>query len=228
MRAERRWRGRVRARGRRWVRPARCVPARGSAAVGVVGADPIVVCSHEALREMRGYLLSADRVLPVVGLARSLEADAPVLAAERVRAVVGAGPRIYYLPGESLLRRLQGSLGQRLALVVGGVRVWWPGLECRCDPGGHPLVLELDGESRAELLVEFARRFDLSRPLVRGEIAAIEDARRLAERELSQAREQIRGMRLERDRALARAERAERALQAAALRRGERDRGGRR
>lgn len=165
---------------------------------------------------MRAYLLSADRVEPVVGLARCLDADEPVLAPERVRAVVGAGPRIYYVPGESLLRRLQGSLGQRLALVTGGVRVWWPGLQARCDPGGHPLVLALDGEPQADVLAELARRFDLSRPSVRGEIAVIEDARRLAERELSQALAQSAGMRLERDRALARARQAERALRAAA------------
>lgn len=183
--------------------------------VSTVDADPILVSSHEAVREMRAYLLSADRVEPVVGLARCLDADEPVLAPERVRAVVGAGPRIYYVPGESLLRRLQGSLGQRLALVTGGVRVWWPGLQARCDPGGHPLVLALDGEPQADVLAELARRFDLSRPSVRGEIAVIEDARRLAERELSQALAQSAGMRLERDRALARARQAERALRAA-------------
>ena len=128
-----------------------------------------------------------------------------------VRAVVGAGPRIYYVTAENLLGRLQGSLGQRLALVAGGVRVWWPGLECRCDPGGHPLVLALDGESRSEMLSEFARQFDLS---LRGEMAVIEDARRLAERELSQALAQNTCMELERDRALTRAQQAERALQA--------------
>jgi hypothetical protein len=67
-------------------------------------------------------------------------------------------------------------------------------------------VLALDGESLAGMLVGFASRFDLSLPLVRGEI---EVARRLAKRELSQALAQNASVRLERDRALTRAWQAE-------------------
>ena len=170
--------------------------------MSVIAADLIVACGYEGVRDLSAYLLSADRVQVVVGLAPSLEADEPVLQVEGVRAVVGAGPRIYYLPDEYALRRLQGRLGQRLALTVGGVRVWWPGLARRCDPGEHPLVLALDGEPREAVLAEFEREFNLSRPSVRGEFRLIEDARGLAERECSQA--------------LARARQAERALLEAA------------
>jgi hypothetical protein len=127
-----------------------------------------------------------------------------------VRALVGSGPRIYYLPGERVLCRLQGMVGQRLALPAGDARVWWPRLSVRSDPGEHPLVLAIEGESRAEMLVEFARRFDLSRPVVRAEIRRIEDARRLAEYELSQALEENRALTGERELVLTCAHRVER------------------
>ena len=70
--------------------------------------------------------------------------------------------------GEYLRRRLQGLIGQRLALPAGSARVWWPALARSCDPAAHPLVLALDSGSEARMLEEFARQFDLSRPLVRG------------------------------------------------------------
>jgi hypothetical protein len=163
----------------------------------------VIVRSHQDLREMKADLHSGERRCPAVGLTCLLEIEEPVLAPRRVRALVGSGPRIYYLPGVHLLGRLQGMLGQRLALPAGGARVWWPGLAVGSDPREHPLVLALDGESRAGTLVEFARQLDLRRPVVRAEIELIEDARRLAEHELSQA--------LEENRALTRAQQAERA-----------------
>ncbi len=186
--------------------------------MSTIGADPIIVRTQQALRDMEAYLLSGDRGQPVVGLTRLPEINEPVLAPERVRAIMGAGPQIYYVPGEYLLRRLEGVLGRRLALPAGGVRVWWPGLTSRSDPGGHPFVLALDSESQTDLLAEFACQFELSRPLVRSEIKVIEDARRLAEHELSQALEQNRSMKGERDQALTRAQEAERALEAATRR----------
>ena len=183
--------------------------------MSAAGGGVLVVRSQQALREMEAYLLSGDRSQPVVGLSRLAELNEPVLAPEGVRALAGAGPRIYYLPGTYLLRRLEGVLGRRLALPAAGVRTWWPGLTTRSDPGAHPFVLALDSESQTDMLTEFARQFHLSRPLVREEITLIEGARALAEYELSQAREQNRSMQLERDRALTRAQQAERALAAA-------------
>jgi hypothetical protein len=180
----------------------------------MIDAALVIVCSHQALRGMEADLRSGDRREPVVGLARLDEIDEPVLDPQRVREVVGVGPRIYYVPGEYLLRGLQGMLGQRLALQAVSARVWWPCLSTGSDPAAHPLVFALDSESQADMLAEFASRFDLSRPHVRSEIALIEDARGLAEHELSQARGQNRGLTIERDRALSRAQQAERALQA--------------
>lgn len=190
----------------------------GAGAVGGAGGGVVVVRSQQALREMEAHLLSGDRGCPVVGLSRLEEANGPVLAAEQVRAIVGAGPRIYYLPHEYLLRRLQGMLGRTLALPAAGVRVWWPKLSMGSDGGDHPFVLLLDSESQAGMLAEFARRFELSRPVVRREIALVEGALGLVEYELSQVREQNRSVQLERDRALTRALRAERELQAATRR----------
>ncbi len=211
--AERRRRVRASARGCRGARPGPRVRACASAgAVSAVDGGVIVVRSQQALREMQAHLLSGERGCPVVGLSRLEEVNGPVLAAEQVRAIVGAGPRVYYLPGEYLLRRLQVVLGRRLALPAAGVRVWWPALSTRSDPGDHPFVLVLDSESQAGMLAQFARRFELSRPVVRREIALVEGALGLVEYELSQAREQNRSVQLERDRALTRAGQAEREL----------------
>jgi hypothetical protein len=145
----------------------------------------------------------------VVAIARSLEADEPVLDPADVRVIVGVGPRIYYLPEEETLEALERVLGRVLALPAGGVRVWWPGLSVDSGAGGHPVMLALDGEPQPRVLAEFARGFDLSRPRVRGEIRLIEDLRRLAERELSLAREENRNMKIERHDALTRAQAAE-------------------
>jgi hypothetical protein len=193
--------------------------------VSALDAGVLVVRSQRALRGMEADLRSGERSEPVVGLSCLEEINEPVLAPRRVRAIVGVGPRIYYVPGQDLLRRLQGMLGRRIALPSGGARVWWPAVRACSDRGEHPLVLALDSESQAEMLAEFDRQFNLSRPTVRGEIRLIEGTRRLAEYELSQAREENRAIEGERDRALARAWEAERALEAARSResaRGER------
>jgi hypothetical protein len=192
----------------------------GSAAVmserttpaGGEGIGLIAVRGRADLRSLGAHLLAGEREHPVVGIARSLEVDEPVLASDDVRVIVGAGPRIYYLPGEEMLLGLHGVLGSALALPAGGVRVWWPGLSVDSDPGDHPSVLALDGEPAASVLAQFAREFDLSRPRVRQEIRMIEDLRRLAERELALAREENRNMKIERHDALTRAQTAEASL----------------
>jgi hypothetical protein len=177
--------------------------------------DPIVVRSKPGLRSMQAYLLSGDRTHPAVALTQSLSTGAPVLAPSDIRALVGPDPRIYYIPAERLLDRLEQGLGRALALPPGAVRVWWPGLSADSDPCEHPLLLELDGEPESVLLAELAREFELSRPLVRREIKLIEQTRRLAEDELAKAREQNRNMKIERHEALARAQAAEASLAAA-------------
>jgi hypothetical protein len=153
--------------------------------------DAIVVRGRPALRELQGQLLSKDRRQPIVALARSLESNEPVLAASDVRAIVGAEPRLYFIGGDYLLRILQGALGRRLALQRGSARIWWPGVSKRSDPSDHPLVLELDGEPREQMLEELAREFDLSRPRVRRELNQIEDIRRMAEDDLREVRGQL-------------------------------------
>jgi cell division septum initiation protein DivIVA len=193
-------------------------------APGAVDAGLVIVRSQPALREMEADLRSAHRVQPVVGLTSLEEINEPVLAPRLVREIVGVRPRIYYVPGEYLLRRLQVMLGRRLALPAGSARVWWPGMSTRSDPAAHPLVLALDSESQAHMLAELSRVFHLSLPLVCSEIRLIEDARGLAEHELSQARQQNREITIERDQALTRAQQAERALRAATQRLHELDR----
>jgi hypothetical protein len=198
-------------------RPASRAPA-GELAASASGEelDAIVVRDQPGVRGMQAHLLSREREHPAVALTRSLDMGEPVLAPGDVRSLVGAGPRIYYIPAEHLLDRLAQVLGPSLALPPSAVRVWWPELSAGSDPCEHPLLLELDGEPEPVLLAELAREFELSRPLVRREIKLIEQTRRLAEDELAKAREQNRNMKIERHEALTRAEAAEASLEAAA------------
>ncbi len=172
----------------------------------------VVVCGDRGLGGMEAYLLSGERCDPVVALTRSPGTDEPVLGYAQVRALVGAGPRIYLIQDEHSLRHLRGVLGRRLALAAGGARIWWPGLSVDSDPGDHPLVSYLNSESEREMLEEFERQFRLSHPVVRGELKLVEELRALAEHELAQAREQNRSMKIERHEALTRAEAAENEL----------------
>jgi hypothetical protein len=169
---------------------------------------PLLEDSSSARLVLRALLVL--NALPLAGSTRELNES--VLAPEGVRAVVGAAPQIYCLPGAYLLWRLERMLGRRLALQAAGLRIW-PGFSTRSAPGDHPCVLALDSESQADLLTEFARHFDLSRPLVREELTVIEVARALGDSDLFQAREQNRSMQLRLERVLTRARRAERALQ---------------
>jgi hypothetical protein len=183
-----------------------------AAAAGGEAAELIVVRGRPGLASLARYLLSEERELPAVGIARSLEAEEPVLSAADVRVIAGAGPRIYYVADDELLEVLAGLLGRVLGLPAGGVRVWWPALSVGSVARDHPFVLEHDCESPASVLAEFAKAFDLSRPSVREEIRVIEGLHRLAEDELAQAREENRAMRVERYEAIRRAEAAEAAL----------------
>jgi hypothetical protein len=168
-------------------RSERAAAEKQAAAAGGEGAEPIVVRGSSGIGGLATYLLSGERELPAVGIARSLEAEGPVLNAADVRVIVGAGPRIYYVPDEEMLGVLEGLLGRVIALPAGGVRVWWPGLSVQSVARDHPFVLAHDCETPASVLEEFAKAFDLSRPRVREEIRVIEGLHRIAERERDEA-----------------------------------------
>jgi hypothetical protein len=147
-----------------------------------------LVVTERDVWSMAACLLSQQRVQPAVGLA-SGDAFAPLaLSPGDVRAVVGPLPRIYLLKDERLLSVLAGLVGRSFALLAGTARIWWPGLAFASDPQAHPLVVPLVDERGQGVRGEFARAFDLSRPVVRRELAEIEDARRLAEHQLRQVR----------------------------------------
>jgi hypothetical protein len=132
---------------------------------------------------MEGYLLSRGRDHPAVALAPAVDRATPTLAPDGVRAIVGAGPRLYVFAGEELLD-LQCLPGE-LALAWGSsARIWQPGLSSESDPGDHPLVRPLGDESVMDV---FAREFDLSRPRVRREIKRIEGIRAFTELQLDKA-----------------------------------------
>ncbi len=151
---------------------------------------PTIVGEEQELLDLQTQLLLADRTHPVVALTLDEEEiDAAVLWLEEIRPIVGPDTRVYFVE-EPLLSLLREGLGRKLALTPGSARIWWPGLSTRSDPGDHPLVLALEGESRVDVLAELARQFDLSRPHVRRELKLIEDARALAEHRLAEIVEQ--------------------------------------
>jgi hypothetical protein len=155
--------------------------------------DPncIVVQGPEDLQCLSLDILN-ERDYPIVGLAPSADAHEPVLAPSAVRAVVGPAARIYVFDAEELLSGLREMLGLRLSVQRGATRIWWPGASVSSDPSDHPLVPCLAGESLAETLAEFTRRFDLSRPGVREQIRLIDDTRAFLEYELTRMEERNR------------------------------------
>jgi hypothetical protein len=190
-------------------------PAADAAACGSDGVpDPIVVGDELALRDMVSHLLG-DRAEPVLGygFASSLGEVTPAVAVARLRPIVGPTARIYLVADERELDGLEQALGRRLALMAESVRVWWPGLGPRSDPGDHPFVLS--EECELDMLAELSLQFDLSRPHVRREIKLIDDVRALAERQVREAEEKeritaqrLRDAHVERHRETSRAEAA--------------------
>jgi hypothetical protein len=149
-----------------------------------------MVSDDEDLQAMGSYLCSGDRDEPVVALTSGSTGQL-VLAPDKVRTIVG-GARIYLVTAKHMLLHLEGLLGPNLALPAGAARIWWPELTFDSDPLEHPAVLRLEDESEAEMLTEFARCFELTRPVVRRAIKLIENTRAVLELELAQAREQQR------------------------------------
>jgi transcriptional regulator with XRE-family HTH domain len=181
---------------------------------GVRRLDPIML-DDAGLDDLVAELRSPERVYAVVGVAWSLDGGGPVLAASEIRRVVEPAARVYLIPSDELLRELRSRLRPKLALTPGAIRIWWPGVKQRSDPGDHPLVVPLEGERPEDVLAEFARQFHLSRPDVRREIQQIEDARALAEHRLKEAEakdrataQRLRDAHVERNREAARAEAA--------------------
>ena len=162
---------------------------RGDIAVSA-RAGEITVADDQDLQAMGSHLLSCDRDQAAVALT-SVGTGQPVLAPDKVRAIVG-NARIYLVSAADVLLDLEGVLGPNLALPAGAARIWWPELTVASNPLEHPVVLHLEDEPEADMLVEFARCFELTRPVVRREIKLIEDARGLLELELEQAHEQQR------------------------------------
>jgi hypothetical protein len=175
-----------------------CSDAQGQSRVPVTSTpspDWTLVRSQTALRSLVEHLFSGNRHLPLVLLSAAREGGEPVLAPERVRAVTGRPAEIYYVTTAYLLQRFNASLRRRLGesaghglrLAGGAVRIYWPGVGEPGSPEDHPLVLGLVDEDEWDLLAEFQRCFDLSRPTVRPEIRLLSDALALSENRLKLA-----------------------------------------
>ncbi len=159
----------------------------------VVDADCVAVETAGDLRRFCSDILWT-RERPLVGFAPDLDEEEPGLTFGDIRQAVGPGIRIYRISSEDLLHDLREMLGPELAIQPGTVRIWWPTVGERLDPGDHPAVPALEGEPRDGLVEELACQFDLSRPRVRAQIRLIEDARAFLECELARAVEQNRGV----------------------------------
>jgi hypothetical protein len=161
--------------------------------------DWTLVRKQTVLRGLVENLLSGDRQLPLVLLSSADAGSEPVLAPGRVRAVTGGPAEIYYVTTDYLLRRFNASLrrrlgestGRSLRLDAGAVRIYWPGVSERSSPEDHPFVPELVDEREWDLLAEFQRRFDLSRPTVRPEIRLLNDTLTITENHLKLARNKV-------------------------------------
>jgi hypothetical protein len=164
-----------------------------------LGAGPFVASECSSVRidtehdlaRMCAEILST-RSQPVIGVTLRPYEQEPVLAANEIAAVVGPGVRIFVVTRDELLLELRRTLGPRLRLDRGTLRIWWPGAHPRCDPAEHPVVVALEDEDVSATLEELGYQFDLSRPRVRGRIEMIEDARAFLDHELARAQGQNR------------------------------------
>jgi hypothetical protein len=179
-----------------------CSDAQGPPRVPVTSTpspDWTLVRNQTSLRSLVENLLGGARQLPLMLLSSAYACSEPVLAPGRVRAVTGRPAGIYYVTTDYLLRRFNASLrrrlgeshGRSLRLDQGAVQIYWPGVNERSSPEDHPLVPELVDEHEWDLLAEFQRRFDLSRPTVRPEIRLLNDALMIHERQLKLARNRV-------------------------------------
>jgi hypothetical protein len=164
----------------------------GEAAARDIASELIVVADIPTLQDMVSHLRLGDRRDPVIALSTAPDSGEPLLSYEQVRGVVGESPRVYLIPTDEMLRRLDAMLGHGFGLPAGAIRVWWPGIKKRSDAAAHPVIFPVDGEGAAGLQREFARVFRLTHPDVRLEINRIEEACVMAEREASAATQQAR------------------------------------
>jgi hypothetical protein len=188
-----------------------------SARHGPVGRAMTVVRTGQQLRLLEADLLGA-RHYPIVLLALAVDADEPAFAPRQLHTAAGRRISIYLLQGQYPLQRPAVLANQRWAVPRGSARVCWPRFSVDSDPDDHPCVHRLDRESDRDALEEFARKFDLSRPRVRRELKLIEGLRASSEHELKGTRSRVRELERqlrdayrERDVAIRRVERAERA-----------------
>jgi hypothetical protein len=189
--------------------------ARAGLAERIGEVDVVDVCTKREISSLVTYLLG-ERSQPVIALASIAPAGVAVLPPQGVRAVIGAGPRIYVIAQDMLLPGLAEKLGSALTLTAGAARIWWPCLTRDSDPRDHPLVSPSAVKRAGGLLEKFAWRFDLTRPRVREAIRGLEDARAVVERQLEDTQGQLaasaqrlHGEQAERERQQTRAESAE-------------------
>jgi hypothetical protein len=147
-------------------------PAAAQVAALVSDAGYTLVRSSRDVRRLMAEISRAARDYPIVGITLRDGEAGPALTPQEVRAVAGERARIYLIVGDFLLRRLHRAQGAKL----GPAWVWWP--ECSTHEAGCGNALQ-----------QFAREFELSRPVVQSEIERLVDGRASLERELAEARE---------------------------------------
>jgi hypothetical protein len=157
--------------------PWRVDPTVAQVAALVSDTGYMLVRSSKDTRRLVAEISRAARDYPIVGIALRNSEAVPALTPQEVRTVAGERARIYLIIGDFLLRRLERAQGAKL----GPAWVWWPACSTHNAGGGNTFQ-------------QFAREFELSRPVVRSEIERLVDVRASVERELAEARESSNGL----------------------------------
>ncbi|MBA3809377.1 MAG: hypothetical protein H0X28_13450 [Solirubrobacterales bacterium] len=215
--------------------PPRLRPAQtpvSAAENGVQGLPFVRVATHEDVEGLAEEILDPRREQLVVGLTSREGEDEPSVDPFDVRALVGAGPQIYYLPTGALTVDLRARLPGRFTPFNGSLRVWFPGITPQSDPNEHINVFDASGVYGYRSLQFFAYKLhealtarqialEVDPVLVYRELASAK-AREDTEEIRTELEEKLRRVGSDRERAerraeqaLARAELAERRLRIA-------------
>lgn len=188
--------------------------ARFTGAIEILGA--VTVDSEENARVLAQFVLDRKRDRPIVCVtSRDGEVD-PAMDPDELRAIVGTGVDIYFVPTGPATRALEAALPARLQVFGGATRIWWPRVSGKSDPGDHPLIHEPYEVYGSWALQKFKKKWDAgppSRPKpAPSQVASLRRERDLARGQLRNTRKELRGMEAELADAVAKLAGAERQL----------------
>jgi hypothetical protein len=177
--------------------------------------QPYIVATVSNLRALVAVLLAEERELPVIGLTARTGESNPALPLCDVREIVGPEVPVYFIASQWLGYKLRELLAPGLYVSAGASRVWWPGLKRSSSPFDHPLIRDAGPISRRWLAAAIANPPSRRGMTVRDRwLKRVEQRALQLEQHLRKVKKERDEARRDRDRAMARAEAAERALAA--------------